>query len=93
MSQNPFQNPLEGIPVEGEIDKLSGSYEDSKGRFANSVLIRHNINEFIIDFSFVIPPDNALISRIVITPSLAFRFSKILESNLKKYKDEHGKKK
>jgi hypothetical protein len=62
------------------------------GQYSNLAAIRHSREEFIFDFAFVFPdgPMGKLVSRIILSPAHAKRFSEALLENLRRYEEMFG---
>lgn len=62
------------------------------GQYSNLAAIRHSKEEFIFDFAFVFPdrPMGKLVARIILSPAHVKRFTEALESNIRKYEENHG---
>jgi len=62
-----------------------------KGNYANSMIIVHNREEFVIDFVLHIPPKNMVVSRIFTSPYHMKRILAAIEENLGRYEKSYGK--
>jgi hypothetical protein len=62
------------------------------GQYSNLAAIRHSREEFIFDFAFIFPdgPVGKLVSRVILSPAHAKRFSEALEENLRRYEEMFG---
>jgi hypothetical protein len=62
------------------------------GQYSNLAAIRHTKEEFIFDFAFIFPdgPMGKLISRVILSPAHAKRFTEALEANIKRYEENFG---
>ncbi len=60
------------------------------GVYANSMLVAHTREEFILDFSFLTPPMGTVISRIITSPGHVKRIISALQENVKKYEAKFG---
>ena len=64
--------------------------EELKGRYANLVRITHTREEFILDFINMVPPQGAVIARVITSPGHLKRLIGALSSNLKLYEKSFG---
>ncbi|MEI6498917.1 MAG: DUF3467 domain-containing protein [bacterium] len=62
-----------------------------KGSYSNNLVIQHTAEEFVLDFLNIIPPQGALISRIITSPGHMKRIGKAIEENIKLYEKNFGK--
>jgi hypothetical protein len=60
------------------------------GVYANNMLVTHTKEEFIMDFSFVLPPVGTVVSRIMTSPGHMKRIIGALQDNVKKYEANFG---
>lgn len=60
------------------------------GVYANSVVVRHSREEFVLDFLGIFPPRGRVAARVVIGPGHMKRIVEELHSNLKKYEATYG---
>lgn len=62
------------------------------GHYANLVLINHSPAEFVLDFARLVPnsPKARVQTRVLLAPVHAKNLLKALESNIKKYEEQHG---
>jgi hypothetical protein len=60
------------------------------GVYANNMMIAHTREEFVMDFSFVMPPVGTVVSRITTNPGHVKRIIKALQDNVKKYEARFG---
>ena len=70
--------------------KASSSREMLKGAYANYMLVRHSAEEFVLDFFNVFPPEGALTSRVIVSPTLVGRIVEALQKNVSTYEDTFG---
>ncbi|MBI4093221.1 MAG: DUF3467 domain-containing protein [Candidatus Kerfeldbacteria bacterium] len=61
-----------------------------KGVYANSMMVAHSAEEFVLDFVNVLPPQAQLVSRVITSPGHLKRLIAALTENLKKYEAAHG---
>lgn len=67
--------------------------ESLKGVYSNIANIVHSKEEFILDYLFVQQHPTAfgkLVSRIILSPAHAKRFTNALSENIRKYEDKYG---
>ncbi len=64
--------------------------EELKGRYANLVRITHTREEFILDFINMVPPQGAVISRVITSPGHLKRLIRALAGNLELYEKSFG---
>lgn len=62
-----------------------------RGVYANSMMVSHTREEFVLDFLSVVPPQPLLVSRVITSPGHLKRTIAVLSDNLKKYEASHGK--
>jgi len=60
------------------------------GVYANSMLISHTREEFVMDFTFITPPMGTVIARIITSPGHIKRIISALQDNVKKYETKFG---
>ncbi len=60
------------------------------GVYANSMLVAHNREEFIIDFSLISPPVGTVTARIITSPGHIKRIISALQENVKRYEAKFG---
>jgi hypothetical protein len=60
------------------------------GSYANNMLVTHTKEEFVMDFSFVLPPTGTVVSRIMTSPGHMKRIIAALQDNVKKYEAKFG---
>ena len=73
----------------GEI-KLNFPVHLQGGVYANNMMVTHTREEFIMDFSFVLPPTGTVVSRIMTNPGHMKRIIAALQENVKKYEVKFG---
>lgn len=71
------------IPIKAN-DKVA------QGVYANTMMVTHTKEEFVMDFLNVMPPQGALVSRIFATPGHMKRIVKALSENLGNYEKQFG---
>ncbi|MBD3235695.1 MAG: DUF3467 domain-containing protein [Candidatus Eisenbacteria bacterium] len=67
--------------------------QEAEGIYSNLVLMTHSPSEFILDFARLLPgvPKAKVFARIVMTPQNAKSLLSVLQKNLEKYEEKHGK--
>jgi hypothetical protein len=81
MSQN--EDPKDGVPINFPESLRGGAY-------ANSMIVHHTKEEFILDFIFVAPPAGSLVARIILSPGHVKRVLAALQENMAKYEGKFG---
>jgi len=65
--------------------------ERRQGAYSNFIGVAHTDYEFMMDFVFTrVGEEPLMLSRIIMSPTMAKRVLGVLETNLKKYEDKHG---
>jgi hypothetical protein len=62
-----------------------------KGRYANSLEVKSNREEFCLDFFNVFPPVGAMTARIMMSPGHMKRVVNLLQRTMEDYEKKHGK--
>ena len=70
--------------------QVNANDEQARGRFANSLLVTHTPEEFILDWILNSPSGMHLVSRVVVTPGHIRRIIDALRDNLGKYEQNFG---
>lgn len=60
------------------------------GVYANSMVVTHTGEEFVIDFINAFPPEAVVTARIITSPGHLKRIIRALEDNLKKFEEKFG---
>jgi hypothetical protein len=60
------------------------------GVYANSMVISHTQEEFILDFLMIAQPDGALTARVIVSPGHVKRIFNALSENIKNYEEKFG---
>lgn len=60
------------------------------GVYANSMVISHTQEEFILDFLMITQPDGALTARVIVSPGHVKRIFNALSENIKNYEEKFG---
>ncbi len=76
----------------GQPQQINIKADDNvlKGQYANSMMVSHTREEFIIDFLNVFPPQGMLVSRVITSPGHVKRVIAALTDNMKKYEQAFG---
>lgn len=61
-----------------------------RGHYANSMMVSHSREEFILDFINHVPPQPMLVGRIITSPGHLKRIISALAENLKRYEQSYG---
>ena len=61
------------------------------GAYANSMMVQHTREEFILDFAMIVGEAGTVVSRVVVSPGHVKRIVKALQENLAKYEGSHGR--
>ena len=78
-------------PKEAQQLNIELTEEVAEGVYSNLVMLAHSSEEFILDFILGVPPQGALASRVIISPSHAKRIIAALQDNVQKYEEKFGK--
>ncbi len=60
------------------------------GAYANNMMVTHTREEFVMDFSFIIPPMGTVTARVITSPGHMKRIISALQDNVKKYEAKFG---
>jgi len=60
------------------------------GRYANTLLVAHTAEEFVLDFILSLPPQPVCNARVIIHPGHLKRVIAALQQNLALYEAQHG---
>jgi len=60
------------------------------GVYANSMMVQHTGDEFVMDFAVVVGGAGSVVSRVITSPAHVKRIVAALQDNLKKYEATHG---
>lgn len=63
----------------------------SAGIYANSMMVQHTREEFILDFAMIVGEAGTVVARVVTSPGHVKRIVAALEGNLAKYEASHGR--
>lgn len=61
------------------------------GVYANSLMVQHTREEFILDFAMIVGEAGTVVARVVTSPGHVKRVIKALQENLAKYEGSHGR--
>lgn len=79
---------------EKKIPKLRLSFAEGQveGKYVNLAMTSHSPTEFVLDFAFVPPRarEAKVLSRVLVNPVNAKRFSKALLENIRHYEERFG---
>jgi hypothetical protein len=64
--------------------------EVMKGCYANTLLVAHTAEEFVLDFVLALPPQGVCGARVLVHPSHVKRIIHALQQNLARYEEAHG---
>ncbi|MBI4698043.1 MAG: DUF3467 domain-containing protein [Nitrospirae bacterium] len=70
--------------------KINMSAELQAGVYANNMMVAHTREEFVMDFSFIVPPMGTVVARVVTSPGHLKRIINALHDNVKKYEAKFG---
>ena len=70
--------------------KVRLSEQMAAGVYANSMMVQHTGDEFVMDFAMVVGGAGSVVSRVVTSPAHVKRIAAALQDNLKKYEATHG---
>ena len=60
------------------------------GQYANAMQIRHNQDEFLLNFLNITPPNGRVSGKIITSPGHFKRFVNAMKKNLKKFEETFG---
>ena len=70
--------------------KVKIADEVLKGCYANTLLVSHTAEEFILDFILTLPPQAVCNARVIVHPGHLKRIIAALQQNLARYEAAHG---
>lgn len=70
--------------------KIKISDEVLRGTYANTLLVTHTAEEFVLDFILSLPPQAACTARVLLNPRHLKRIIQALQKNLAAYEAQHG---
>ena len=76
-------------PQQREVN-VKISDETLRGCYANTLLVAHTAEEFVLDFILTLPPQAVCNARVIIHPGHLKRVIAALQQNLALYEAKHG---
>jgi hypothetical protein len=73
----------DGLKVKVRDEVLGGVY-------ANTLIVSHTAEEFVLDFVLALPPQGTINSRVIVSPGHIKRMIEALRQNLARYEERHG---
>jgi len=70
--------------------KLRMSEQVGAGVYANSMMVQHTADEFVLDFAIITGGRGSIVARVITSPAHMRRIVAALEDNVKKYESLHG---
>ena len=70
--------------------KVKIADEALRGSYANSLLVAHTAEEFVLDFILSLPPQAVCNARVIVHPAHLKRIVAALQQNLARYEAAHG---
>jgi hypothetical protein len=64
--------------------------EMAGGVYANSMMVQHTREEFVMDFAMVVQGSGSIVARVVTSPTHLKRIAAALEDNLTRYEKIYG---
>ena len=61
-----------------------------RGAYANTLLVAHSAEEFVLDFVLSLPPQPVCTARVIVSPGHLKRIVGALRENLARYEKVHG---
>ena len=74
----------------GRQIRIKAKDEVLGGAYANTMIVAHTKEEFVLDFLAVFPPQGQLTSRVIISPGHIKRIIKALQENMSRYESRYG---
>ena len=62
----------------------------SAGVYANSMVIQHTAQEFVLDFALMTAGNGQVVARVITSPAHMRQIVKAIEENIAKYEQTHG---
>jgi len=62
----------------------------ASGVYANSMMVQHTADEFVMDFIMAVAGTGSVVARVITNPSHMKRVLLALQDNVKKYESTHG---
>ena len=78
---------MSGKPSEVKVKIDDGTL---RGSYANTLLVAHSAEEFVLDFILSLPPQAVCNARVIIHPGHLKRVIAALQQNLARYEATHG---
>jgi hypothetical protein len=78
------------VPNQPNEIKVKVTDEILKGSYANTLLVAHTAEEFVLDFILSLPPQAVCNARVIIHPGHLKRVIVALQQNLALYEGKHG---
>ena len=87
------KTPPPAAPRPAQQVQVQLGEQEAEGIYSNLVLMTHSPSEFILDFARLLPgvPKAKVFARIVMTPQNAKSLLVVLQKNIEKYEEKHGK--
>ncbi len=60
------------------------------GVYANSMVVQHTAQEFILDFALLSAGSGQVVARVITSPGHMKQIAKAIEENIHKYEEMHG---
>jgi len=79
-----------GMGKEHKDVKVYMPNELKGGVYANSMVVSHTQEEFILDFLMVAQPEGTLTARVIVSPGHVKRIFNALAENIKNYEEKFG---
>ena len=76
-------------PQQREVN-VKISDETLRGCYANTLVVAHTAEEFVLDFILTLPPQAVCNARVLIHPGHLKRVIQALQQNLARYEAAHG---
>jgi len=89
-SPKPPAEPLRSAPAQDFYSQLTVPDQVLMGCYANSVVINHTREEFILNFIASFPPTPVLAARVLVSPAHMRRIVRVLEARLRMYENAFG---
>lgn len=80
----------DATPPEAPPLRLKADDDVAKGRFANLAQVGSSHDAFVLDFAFVQGRDGWLLSRMMLSPSHAKRFQRVLAEAVARHEERFG---
>ena len=70
--------------------KLRMSEAVSAGVYANSMVVQHSAQEFILDFALISAGTGQVVARVITSPGHMKQIAKAFDENIQKYEELYG---